>query len=113
MLGLLGCISPNQFERLRHSVVNHAGRDSGALQCRPQYPKIGLAMVGEPVNRGPDSVDVEHGTIERIPMSPILRKQERSVNVEQVSVRVPPAEAIWLLDIQCVHPMSGVPRPYS
>jgi hypothetical protein len=67
--GLLLSITPNRLER------------------GPQDPGIGLAVIGDAVNRSFHALDIQQRPVQRIPVCPVRRTQQRSVNIEQIRVR--------------------------
>jgi hypothetical protein len=94
---LFAGVLPHDFKRSRHLAINDFIRDPGALQRRPQNPRIGFPVIGNPIDRGFNAINFKQGPMQCIPVRPIRTQHQRPVNIKQVRIRIPPPKPAAVL----------------
>ena len=96
---LFAGVLPHDFKRSRHLSINDFIRDPGALQRRPQNPRIGFPVIGNPIDRGFNAINFEQRPMQCIPVRPIRTQHQRPVNIKQVRIRIPPPKPAAVLSL--------------
>src|SRR4051812_24530920 len=84
--GVFGNLLADDRSCGRQSLLKSSPGNSAAVKRHAQNSHISLSMIGNALNRGIDSIDLEHCLMQSVPMHQVACDEDCPIDVKQVGI---------------------------